>query len=333
MSLKTLSLVLTLWTIARAGDGADPVAADLAVFRQRYVARGVTDPAAALRAAMRGSADDRLVDARRASVDLPAKKDPLGELRIERVLPALRDAAGTLFADVTVTIVAEESPNAMTPGGNRIFITDGLLRGINDAELTFTLAHELGHIVCRHRHRTVQTVEELSRLGLSPVEMMLALNMHSRICEAEADATAVRLLERAGLLCAGRANDTIFQFFAQHEVGADRVAGDLTRLEAELADAERTFADARTSASMDRLVRAREARDSCRAALDAVRPSGRTHPAHDARRACCAASRTEVDRRRLGATRSDPAQHPVVAYVFDAAPPVADNAPKLTVKR
>ena len=89
----------------------------------------------------------------------------------------------------------DPAPNAYTTGDKQTFlvITSGLLDSCNDEELTAVIAHECGHILCRHVfYRTVANffVFAASALGLvgklaAPIEF--ALNYWSRRSELSAD--------------------------------------------------------------------------------------------------------------------------------------------------
>lgn len=87
-------------------------------------------------------------------------------------------------------------PNAYTMGDKQAFlvVTSGLLAHVrNDGELTAVLAHECGHILCRHVfYRTmaslmVHAVDSLGVIGNLIVPVELALNYWSRRSELSAD--------------------------------------------------------------------------------------------------------------------------------------------------
>lgn len=89
----------------------------------------------------------------------------------------------------------DPAPNAYTTGDKQTFlvITSGLLDSCNEEELTAVIAHECGHILCRHVfYRTIASffVFAVSALGLvgklaAPIEF--ALNYWSRRSELSAD--------------------------------------------------------------------------------------------------------------------------------------------------
>lgn len=90
-------------------------------------------------------------------------------------------------------------PNAYTSGDKQTFlvITSGLLDSCNDNELTAVLAHECGHILCRHVfYRTVANffvlaVDALGFVGKFAAPMEYALNYWSRRSELSADRAAL----------------------------------------------------------------------------------------------------------------------------------------------
>ena len=90
-------------------------------------------------------------------------------------------------------------PNAYTSGDKQTFlvITSGLLDSCNDDELTAVLAHECGHILCRHVfYRTVANffilaVDALDFVGKFAAPIEYALNYWSRRSELSADRAAL----------------------------------------------------------------------------------------------------------------------------------------------
>ena len=90
-------------------------------------------------------------------------------------------------------------PNAWTMGDTRIYITvtSALLEMMNDEELDATLAHECGHILCRHSlyHTMVYWIQKglvqqglLTKKMMTPVE--IALMYWNRKSELSADRAA-----------------------------------------------------------------------------------------------------------------------------------------------
>lgn len=90
-------------------------------------------------------------------------------------------------------------PNAYTTGDKQTFmvVTSGLLQTCNDEELTAVLAHECGHILCRHvfystvAHFLVFFVNAMGLLGKLVVPIEYSLNYWSRRSELSADRASV----------------------------------------------------------------------------------------------------------------------------------------------
>lgn len=84
-------------------------------------------------------------------------------------------------------------PNAGTYGDTRIFIsvTSGLVEMMNDDELDAVLAHECGHILCRHTlYRTIATYlfNEGMKIGIlddiaEPLKVALFYMMRSTMTD------------------------------------------------------------------------------------------------------------------------------------------------------
>jgi predicted Zn-dependent protease len=91
-------------------------------------------------------------------------------------------------------VIQDDNINAFAiPGGN-IYINTGLINAADDeAELAFVMAHEAGHVICRHCAR------HLSEKHLHKIQRMLTVNLtFSREDENQADEIAVNTLYRAG---------------------------------------------------------------------------------------------------------------------------------------
>jgi Zn-dependent protease with chaperone function len=90
------------------------------------------------------------------------------------------------------------SPNAYTFGDTRIFltVTSGLIEYLNDNELDAVLAHECGHIACRHvLYHTMASIlksgaDMFGLLGVFTTPVQLALLYWSRKSELSADRAA-----------------------------------------------------------------------------------------------------------------------------------------------
>ena len=114
-----------------------------------------------------------------------------------------------------VRVVNLEMNNAFALPGGQILITEGLLRFVESPdEVAGVLAHEMGHVI--RRHATAAMIEGLGLAFLFGVLLgdfgagavgwageYLVGTTFRRKAEAEADSTALALLERAGLRSRG----------------------------------------------------------------------------------------------------------------------------------
>lgn len=123
-----------------------------------------------------------------------------------RFVPHLKDTAG--FKDVYV--IEGDQVNAFTTIGDRIYLFEGLLSGINDPHLVAAVvAHELGHI--HHNHVEERLKMDIGSSLLASIitggnnGMILELGRtmmgltYSRSQEEEADDFARNLLEQTGI--------------------------------------------------------------------------------------------------------------------------------------
>lgn len=90
-------------------------------------------------------------------------------------------------------------PNAWTYGDTNIFITitSGLLESMNDEEIDAVIAHECGHILCRHvlYHTIGRNINEIMSMipgiaSAAAIPMQYALMYWSRMSEYSADRVA-----------------------------------------------------------------------------------------------------------------------------------------------
>jgi Zn-dependent protease with chaperone function len=139
----------------------------------------------------------------------PDGQDALDVL-VQRVLAGVEEPV-----DIVVEVVDSPIVNAVALPGGHIVIFSGLLNKVESAdEVSGVLAHEIGHIIHRHsmqalvRHLAVTMVVTVftgNDWGLGSAAQLLLQNAYSREAEAEADATGVAALDRAGLRAGGLA--------------------------------------------------------------------------------------------------------------------------------
>lgn len=127
-----------------------------------------------------------------SSIRLSEKQLP----HIYKHLPPICEKFG--IAEPEFYLQMSPFPNAWTFGDTRIYVTvtSGLLEMMNDEELDAILAHECGHILCRHvlYHTIAQWLSgglsSLGVLGAIAVPVQYALYYWSRKSELSADRAA-----------------------------------------------------------------------------------------------------------------------------------------------
>lgn len=134
---------------------------------------------------------------------------PAGKTALERLTNRLSEAADSPYT-FSVRIVPQKTVNALAVPGGHIVIFSGLIEfGESPDEVAGVLAHEMAHIT--HRHVTTAVLRGVGYaaifdllsggvaggvIGLGHELLTLA---YSRDAEAEADATGLEILERAGI--------------------------------------------------------------------------------------------------------------------------------------
>ena len=116
--------------------------------------------------------------------------------KIYRHLPPICQRLG--IAEPEFYLQMDPNPNAWTMGDTRIYIvvTSGLLEMMSDEELDAILAHECGHVLCRHvlYHTVAQWIgsglANLGILGTLATPVQYALLYWSRKSELSADRAA-----------------------------------------------------------------------------------------------------------------------------------------------
>ena len=131
--------------------------------------------------------------------------------RAERILVRLLAVAGTRPYPLEVTVFQNHDPNAFSAGGGRFGVHEGLLKTVrNDDELAFVLAHELAHEMHHDGAGVLKALE--TRRGLERESKRLPRPERQvrneaiedeflaakRLLETEADASALRMMSRAG---------------------------------------------------------------------------------------------------------------------------------------
>ena len=127
-----------------------------------------------------------------SAIRLSAKQLP----KIYNHLPPICEKLGIPEPDLYLQM--NPMPNAWTFGDTRVFITltSGLVESMTDEELDAVIAHECGHILCRHvLYHTVADIikncaEALGVLGSLVIPVQLALFYWYRMSELSCDRAA-----------------------------------------------------------------------------------------------------------------------------------------------
>ncbi len=132
---------------------------------------------------------------------------PRGQAVLDRMIADLSAAAGELPFELSVRVLDYPVANAFAAPGGHVVIFEGLIIDAESAEeVAGVLAHEIAHVI--HRHPADSLVRTLGLAALTEglvgdglgasAAFLLVATAYSRDAEAQADATAVALLEAAG---------------------------------------------------------------------------------------------------------------------------------------
>lgn len=159
--------------------------------------------------------------------------DPAGLRALERLSDRLQTGLERP-PTVDIRVVDNAMVNALAAPGGHIVVFRGLLDKAESAnEVAGVLAHEMGHVVHHHsmqalvRHYAISLVVTVltgNDAFLGNAGTLLLQFAYSREAEAEADATAVDILDGAGLR-----SDGLAQFFARIEKGEKKDSTSLWR--------------------------------------------------------------------------------------------------------
>jgi len=125
-----------------------------------------------------------------------ANKVRLGPDQLPKIYNYLPPIAESLkIAEPEFYLEMDPNPNAYTMGDSRIFVvvTSGLLQLLEDDEIRAVIAHECGHIACRHTlYRTIALLlasgaDILGALMSMAVPLQIPLNYWMRRSELSAD--------------------------------------------------------------------------------------------------------------------------------------------------
>jgi putative metalloprotease len=187
----------------------------------------------------------------RAPAEAPqaAKLEPEQAQRLQRLMaPLIQHMDNKVpLNQVKIGVMADSHINAANAGSGQFFVTTGLLQKANDDQLRAILAHEVAHEDLGHVAKT-QTLATGLEIGialleqiypgssaLTPIAGTLLVNAYTRREETEADAHAVKILQRAGFngkaqmagalqWIAKTEGGSSGGFFATHPATDDRIA-------------------------------------------------------------------------------------------------------------
>lgn len=177
-----------------------------------------------------------------------ARLDSAQAERLRRIVPPVIAAMDKPIPldQVKVTVLADDAINAANGGGGDFYMTTGLLRLADDAQLRAILAHEAAHADLGHVAKT-QTLATGVGIGamileqvfpgsgaIAPLAGQLVVNAYTRAEETEADAHGVKILRRMGrdgksemanalTWLRQTAGDSGGGFFASHPATGDRI--------------------------------------------------------------------------------------------------------------
>lgn len=145
-------------------------------------------------------------------------------------------AASANIKDLKIYLIQDDSLNAFTDGGDRIYLFSGMLTQFNNIDvIRGVIAHEIGHILGKHVVRRQENIETYNKIALSSAAIGLvaavasnasmdaataiimgsdhfanrSIMSYSRAYESSADQAAIRLLEKNGYSVQG-----MMDFFA-----------------------------------------------------------------------------------------------------------------------
>lgn len=139
-------------------------------------------------------------------------EDPQLTTTVRRIGNRLVSALPEKTFDYQFFVVNDNSPNAFTIPGAKIYVHTGLMRFVSDeSELAGVLAHEIGHAYERHPAKSMTRQMGLAQLSsrisgnnaaIKQFALKIAgtgaLNFYSRSDETEADRIGFDLLRRSG---------------------------------------------------------------------------------------------------------------------------------------
>jgi predicted Zn-dependent protease len=175
-----------------------------------------------------------------AAQSVSVLRDAETEALFQDMVDPIAEAAGLGKGNVDVVLLYDNSINAQTAGGQRIYINSGLI-GVADTanEVQGVMAHEMGHIVGGHSIGIEQGLQTATRTTIISMLLGIAaavagagdaamgvmaagqtaaygkLLAFSRVQEESADAAGVKFLSKAGI--SGRGSISFFKKLENYE--------------------------------------------------------------------------------------------------------------------
>lgn len=94
--------------------------------------------------------------ARKVAAEYKISMDPSDVSRVSTIGGAIAGICARKELNYYFYVIEEAEKNAFSLPGGYVYIYKGLLDLLDDDELAFVLAHEVGHIVCRHSIKRLQ---------------------------------------------------------------------------------------------------------------------------------------------------------------------------------
>jgi len=174
--------------------------------------------------------------------------DPSSNLQVNSISTLLLRALPQKDFDYEFFVIEDNTPNAFTIPGGKIYVHTGLLNFTNNAELSGVLAHEIAHAVERHPTKSLTRIYGISALtnklfsgnpeGIKLLTMKLIetsiFTKYGRNDEFEADELGFEILRKAKIETNGlhsflqklqslEKKGSSFQFLSSHPPTPDRI--------------------------------------------------------------------------------------------------------------
>ena len=151
-----------------------------------------------------------------------------GQAALEELAYGLADEAG-LDHPIVIHVVDSRVVNALAAPGGHILVFDGLIQKANSpSEVAGVLAHEIGHVKYKHSltslSRSIGAQFILTSMmggSFGDTSSVLLTTSFGRAAEAEADETAIRILNARGI-----SSEPFAQFFDRLAKGDARTGSD-----------------------------------------------------------------------------------------------------------